>query len=75
LLFHVQLVCRYGKDRSAADDDSEESDSDSEDEGAGGGAGDGGPILNVQKVMHHGAVNRVRCMPQKQGVGLYLECT
>ena len=49
-----------------SDSDLSESDS-SDDEAGGGGAGDG-PLLRVRKIAHHGAVNRVRCMPQRSAI-------
>ena len=49
-----------------SDSDLSESDS-SDDEAGGGGAGDG-PLLRVRKIAHHGAVNRVRCMPQRSSI-------
>ena len=56
------------KDRGAdADEDESESESDSDDENGGGPGGDG-PLLQVQKVAHHGGINRVRCMPQRPAI-------
>lgn len=55
------------KERTGNDEDSEDSDEDSDDESVGGPGGDG-PVLQVAKVMHHGAVNRVRSMPQAPSI-------
>ena len=54
-------------------DDSEESESESSDDDdgdgvGGGGRGGDGPLLQVRKIAHHGAVNRVRCMPQQSAI-------
>ena len=53
---------REKHDGDDEDDDEDDSDSDSDDD-AGGTSGN--PVLQVQPIVHHGAVNRVRCMPQR----------
>lgn len=51
------------KAHDSDDDDSDDEEEDSDDEGL-----DVDPVLDQQSVAHPGAVNRVRCMPQKGSV-------
>ena len=67
-LTRLKKTRRKEKDPAGDPDDSDASESDSsDDEGVGGLAGDG-PLLRVRKIAHHGAVNRVRCMPQRSSI-------
>ena len=56
----VMRVSRIKKTRRDADDDEDMEASDSEDDES-----DNAPTLTVASVVHHGCVNRVRCLPQK----------
>ena len=68
-LTRLKKTRRKEKDPAGDPDDSDASESDSSDDegGVGGLAGDG-PLLRVRKIAHHGAVNRVRCMPQRSSI-------
>lgn len=63
-LTRLKKTRRVDKATADMDDDSDASESDSDDED-GGIAPINGPIIQVQKVAHHGAVNRVRACPHR----------
>jgi ribosome assembly protein RRB1 len=65
-LTRLKKTRRKEKDPAGDPDDSDASESDSSDD-EGGALGDG-PLLRVRKIAHHGAVNRVRCMPQRSSI-------
>ena len=70
-LTRLKKTRRKEKESNNDPDDSEASESESsddDDDGPMGKPGGDGPLLQVRKIAHHGAVNRVRCMPQRSSI-------